>query len=78
MLQNKLAFYKEIIHHRKWLKMQNRHITIGNCSPPWSGGSGSAKHRSGFALCGCFAPPHFCCCWNASRSFIATAKTSVT
>jgi len=27
-------------------------ITNGNCSPPYSGGSGSAKHHSGFALCG--------------------------
>ena len=25
--------------------------TNNNCSPPCSGGSGSAKHRSGFALC---------------------------
>jgi len=29
-----------------------RHITNGNCSPPCSGGSGSAKYRSGYALCG--------------------------
>jgi hypothetical protein len=28
-------------------------------------------------LCG-FPPPHFCGCWNASHSFIATAKTSYT
>jgi len=27
-------------------------LTNGNCSPPCSGGSGSAKHRSGYALCG--------------------------
>jgi len=27
-------------------------ITNGNSSPPCSGGSGSAKHRSGCALCG--------------------------
>jgi len=25
-----------------------------------------------------FSPPHFCGCWNAPRSFIATAKTSYT
>jgi hypothetical protein len=25
-----------------------------------------------------FAPPHFCGCWNATRSLIATAKTSYT
>ena len=31
---------------------KNRHITNGNCSPPFSGGSGSAKRQSGFALCG--------------------------
>jgi hypothetical protein len=27
-------------------------ITNGNCSPPCSGGSGSAKYRSGYALYG--------------------------
>jgi len=27
-------------------------LTNGICSPPCSGGSGSAKHRSCFALCG--------------------------
>jgi len=32
--------------------MPQLHITNGNCSPPYSGGSGSTKHRSGFALCG--------------------------
>jgi len=28
-----------------------RRLTNGNCSPPYSGGSGSAKYRSGYALC---------------------------
>jgi hypothetical protein len=42
------------------------------------GGSGYEKPQSGLRpLCG-FSPPHFCGCWNASRSFIATAKTSYT
>jgi hypothetical protein len=46
-------------------------------SPP-VGGSGYEKPQSGLRpLCG-FSPPHFCGCWNASRSFIATAKTSYT
>ena len=27
-------------------------ITLGNCSPPYSGGSGSVKTQSGCALCG--------------------------
>jgi len=50
------------------------HITNGNCSPPCSGGSGSAKHRSGYALCG-FAPPHFAVaglCF--AKPLFATAK----
>jgi len=29
-----------------------RRLTNGICSPPCSVGSDSAKHRSGFALCG--------------------------
>jgi hypothetical protein len=42
------------------------------------GGSGYEKPQSGLRpLCG-FSPPHFFGCWNASRSFIATAKTSHT
>jgi len=32
--------------------MGKRRITNGNCSPPCSGGSGSAKRQSGYALCG--------------------------
>jgi len=32
--------------------MCKRRLTNGNCSPPCSDGSGSAKHRSGCALCG--------------------------
>ena len=35
-----------------------RRITNGNCSPPCSGGSGSAKPQSGFALCAVLPPPH--------------------
>jgi len=31
---------------------KNLHITNGNCSPPCSGGSGSAKTQSGYALGG--------------------------
>ena len=33
-------------------------LTNNNCSPPCSGGSGYAKHQSGFALCGVLSPPH--------------------
>jgi hypothetical protein len=40
--------------------------------------SGYEKPQSGLRpLCG-FSPPHFCGCWNAPHSFIATAKTSYT
>ena len=35
-------------------KINSTASTNGNCSPPCSGGSGSAKHRSGYALCGIF------------------------
>jgi hypothetical protein len=28
------------------------------------GGSGYAKHQSAQAPLWCFAPPHFCGCWN--------------
>ena len=53
------------------------HNRIVYASPPF-GGSASAKPQSGLRpLCG-FAPAHFCGCWNAPRSFIATAKTSYT
>jgi len=46
-------------------------------APP-DGGLGYKKLQSGCRpLCN-FFPPHFCCCWKTSFSFIATAKTSVT
>jgi hypothetical protein len=48
------------------------------CASPPVGGSGYAKMQSGLRPLCIFAPPHFCGCWNASRSFIATAKTSHT
>jgi len=34
-------------------------LTNGNCSPPCSGGSGSAKPCSGLRPLHGFAPPHF-------------------
>jgi len=43
---------------KKYWKKQNQRLTNGNCSPPCSGGSGSAKPQSGCRpLCG-FASPH--------------------
>jgi hypothetical protein len=40
--------YKSMGIELFWNKKQNqRHITNGNCSPPCSGGSGSAKPQSG-------------------------------
>ena len=36
-----------------------RRLTNGNCSPPCSGGSGSAKPCSGYRPLHGFAPPHF-------------------
>jgi hypothetical protein len=32
--------------------VRKHRLTNGNRSPPCSGSSGSAKHRSGYALCG--------------------------
>jgi len=47
----KLKYYFLILLCENLYK-RNRRLTNGNCSPPCSGGSGSAKHRSGYALCG--------------------------
>jgi len=57
--------------------MQNRHITIGNCSPPYSGGSGSAKPCSGLRPLHGFAPPHFASPCLAAQALIRAGKTSV-
>ena len=48
------------------------------CASQPYGGSGYVKMRSGLRPLCIFTPPHFYGCWNASRSFIATAKTSHT
>jgi len=48
------------------------------CAAPPVGGLGSVKPQSAQAPLWDFTPPHFCGCWNAARSFIATAKTSHT
>jgi hypothetical protein len=41
-------------------------------------GLGLRKNAVGLRPWCVFSPPHFCGCWNATRSFIATAKTSYT
>ena len=48
------------------------------CASPPVGGLGSVKSQSAQAPLWDFTPPQFCGCWNASRSFIATAKPSHT
>jgi len=56
-------------------KIKIRHITNNNCSPPCSGGSGSAQHRSGLRPLRYFAPPHFAVaglCY--AKPLYATAK----
>jgi len=60
------------------LNKKIRHITNGNCSPPFSGGSGSAKHRSGYRPLRYFAPPHFASPGLAAQALIRAGKTSVT
>ena len=65
-IENKIMVYAQPSHNRSV------------CASPPNGGSGSAKHQSGFRPLWRFAPPQFCGCWNASRSFIATAKPSHT
>jgi hypothetical protein len=42
---------------------------------PAVAGLASVKHHSGLRPLWGFSPAHFCGCWNASHSFIATAKT---
>jgi len=51
-------------------------LTNGICSPPCSGGSGSAKHRSGLRPLRYFAPPHFAVAGLASQALIRNRKTS--
>ena len=54
------------------------HLINGNCSPPCSGGSGFAKHRSGYALCGILLHHILPALALLTQALIRAGKTSVT
>jgi len=55
------------------------HITNGNCSPPYSGGSGSAKPQSALRVFVRFRSTTFCGCRSLLRkALLRNHKTSVT
>ena len=58
-------------------KHEKRHLTNGNCSPPF-GGSGSKKLQSAQAPLCSFSPPHFVVAGLAAQALIRNRKTSVT